>query len=149
MGADLPARPGDHSGGPRFVVSAQQDPQSAALQRIQIVKGWLDENGETQEAVYDVAGDPNNGASVDVNTCATQGTGFASLCTVWEDPSFDVGQRAFYYARVLENPTCRWSTWTCNRLPAAERPATCSDPAVKRTQQERAWTSPVFVDAKS
>jgi len=113
MGADLPARPGGRNGGPRFVVSAQQDPQGAPLQRIQIVKGWLDESGAAQEAVYDVAGDPNNGASVDVNTCAPRGMGFASLCTVWEDPDFDARQRAFYYARVVDNPTCRWNQQYC------------------------------------
>jgi hypothetical protein len=113
MGADLPARPEGQNGSPRFVVSAQQDPESAPLQRIQIVKGWLDQNGEAQEAVYDVAGDPDNGASVDVNTCEPHGTGFASLCTVWEDPDFDAGQRAFYYARVLDNSTCRWNQQLC------------------------------------
>jgi hypothetical protein len=115
MGADLPARPGGRNGNkkPRFVVSAQQDPESAALQRIQIVKGWLDENGEAQEAVYEVAGDPANGASVDVDTCEPQGAGFASLCSVWEDPDFDPDQRAFYYSRTVENPTCRWNQQYC------------------------------------
>jgi hypothetical protein len=115
MGADLPASPGGPSGNdkPRFLVSSQQDPQGAPLQRIQIVKGWLDENGEAQEAVYEVAGDPNNGASVDVNTCAPQGAGFGSLCSVWEDPNFDPDQRAFYYSRTVENPTCRWNQQYC------------------------------------
>ena len=115
MGADLPARPGGRKGKkkPRFVVSAQQDPQGSPLQRIQIVKGWVDQNGDAQEAVYDVAGDPDNGASVDVNTCQPQGTGFASLCTVWTDPNFDAGQRAFYYTRVIDNPTCRWNQQLC------------------------------------
>jgi hypothetical protein len=115
MGADLPSRPGGLNGEkkPRFVVSAQQDPESAALQRIQIVKGWLDENGEAQEAVYDVAGDPYNGASVDVDTCEPQGAGFGSLCSVWEDPDFDPNQRAFYYSRTVENPTCRWNQQFC------------------------------------
>jgi len=100
---------------PRFAVLAEQDAGGAGtpLQRIQIVKGWLDENGQAQEVVYDVAGDPNNGASVDVNTCHRQGTGFASLCTEWSDPRFDAKQRAFYYARVVENPTCRWNQQYC------------------------------------
>ncbi len=111
MGADLPVRPGNKT--PRFVVSAQQDPDASPLQRIQIVKGWLDESGEAQEAVYDVAGDPDNGAGVDVDTCQPLGTGFDSLCTVWGDPDFDGGQKAFYYARVLENPTCRWNQQFC------------------------------------
>jgi hypothetical protein len=111
MGGDLPPR--GESVAPRFLVSAQQDPESAPLQRIQIVKGWLDENGEAQEAVYDVAGDPDNGAGVDVNTCEPQGVGFGSLCAVWEDPDFDPDQRAFYYSRTVENPTCRWNQQFC------------------------------------
>jgi len=100
---------------PRFAVSAEQDVGGSGtpLQRIQIVKGWVDGNGEAQEAVYDVAGDPDNGASVDVDTCETQGTGFASLCAVWTDPDFDAQQRAFYYARVIDNPTCRWNQQLC------------------------------------
>jgi hypothetical protein len=115
MGGDLPASPGGPSANekPRFLVSSQQDPQGAPLQRIQIVKGWIDENGEAQEAVYEVAGDPDNGASVDVNTCAPQGAGFGSLCSVWEDPDFDPNQRAFYYSRTVENPTCRWNQQLC------------------------------------
>ena len=115
MGADLPASPGGPSGNdkPRFLVSSQQDPMGAPLQRIQIVKGWLDDNGVAQEAVYDVAGDPDNGATVDVNTCEPQGAGFGSLCSVWEDPDFDPDQRAFYYSRTVENPTCRWNQQFC------------------------------------
>jgi len=115
MGADLPESPGGSNGGdaPRFLVSSQQDPDGAPLQRIQIVKGWLDENGVAQETVYDVAGDPNNGASVDVNTCQPQGAGFSSLCNVWEDSDFDPDQHAFYYSRTVENPTCRWNQQYC------------------------------------
>ncbi|MDH3686599.1 MAG: DUF3604 domain-containing protein [Myxococcales bacterium] len=113
MGGEL----GDvrRGGSPSFAVMAEQDAGGSGtpLQRIQIVKGWVDENGEAQEAVYDVAGDPDNGASVDVNTCEPQGTGFASLCTVWKDPDFDAGQRAFYYTRVIDNPTCRWNQQLC------------------------------------
>ena len=111
MGGDLGPRVGE--GAPRLVVSARQDPLGAPLQRIQIVKGWI-EDGEQQVAVFDVAGDPDNGATVDLDTCAPQGSGSSDLCTVWEDPSFDASQRAYYYARVLENPTCRWSTWQCS-----------------------------------
>ncbi len=115
MGADLPASPGGSSGAdkPRFMVSSQQDPDGAPLQRIQIVKGWLDGAGQAQEAVYEVAGDKDNGASVDVNTCQPQGQGFGSLCSVWEDPDFDPDQRAFYYSRTVENPTCRWNQQYC------------------------------------
>jgi hypothetical protein len=115
MGADLPERPGDLEGNkkPRFVVSAQQDPEGSPLQHVQIVKGWLAETGEAREAIYDVAGDPDNGAGVDVDTCQPQGAGFDSLCAVWEDPDFDPEQRAFYYSRIVENPTCRWSQQFC------------------------------------
>ncbi|MCW5891208.1 MAG: DUF3604 domain-containing protein [bacterium] len=147
MGGSLGAGPG---GAPRLLVSALADAGTPAqpglpLQRIQIVKGWV-AGGQSHQRVYDVAGDPNNGASVDPGTCATSGAGFSSLCTVWTDPDFDPTAPAFYYARVLENPRCRWHTVGCNALPPAERPASCSDPAVPRTVQERAWTSPVWYE---
>ncbi len=122
------------------------------LQRIQIVKGWLDDRGTAQERVYDVAGDPHNGAGVDVSTCTPFGTGSDSLCTTWEDPEFNRAQRAFYYARVLENPTCRWSTYVCNanaidcRAPSAALAdfAACCDASVPKTIQERSWSSPIW-----
>jgi hypothetical protein len=131
-----------------FLVSALRDPGTvthpgAPLQRLQIVKGWL-EQGQAHQQVVDVAGDAANGASVDEATCTPQGTGAAALCAVWTDPTFAPAQHAFYYVRVLENPTCRWSTHTCNALPPAERPAACTDPAVAKAVQERAWTSPIW-----
>lgn len=155
MGAELgPVRAGRS---PRFAVLAMQDPGDPGdggtpLQRVQIIKGWVDASGQTQEKVFDVAGDAANGASVDLSTCAPTGTGSSTLCTVWEDPEFDRGQRAFYYARVLENPTCRWSTRLCNAqgidcsVPAAVPPAfaECCNPLIQRTIQERAWTSPIW-----
>jgi len=140
---------------PRFAVLAMKDPggngePSTPLQRIQIVKGWVDEDGETQEVVYDVAGDPDNGASVDLDTCVPSGSGADTLCKVWKDPKFKVEQRAFYYARVLENPVCRWSTRLCNDegidcngVVAPEFADCCSD-LVEKSIQERAWTSPIF-----
>lgn len=110
MGGTLEPRVG--SSGPRFVLSAKQDLSGVSLQRIQVVKGWLD--GDTYEVqVYDVAGNPENGATVDLDTCTPSGAGASDLCTVWTDPDFDPTQRAYYYARVLENPTCRWSTYQC------------------------------------
>ena len=142
---------------PRFAVTAMQDPggggePSTPLQRIQIIKGWVDAAGETHERVFDVAGDADNGAGVDLDTCTPSGTGSASLCTVWEDPHFRPEERAFYYARVLENPVCRWSTRLCNSLgvdcsnpgsvPAIY--ADCCSDIVDKTVQERAWTSPIF-----
>jgi hypothetical protein len=110
MGGELSDAPAGAT--PKFVVSAKQDAMSVPLQRIQIVKGWL-EGGEFKVEVSDVAGDADNGASVDLATCAPQGTGFSDLCAVWEDKTFDPAQRAYYYVRVIENPTCRWSTYQC------------------------------------
>ena len=117
----------------------------APLQRLQVIKGWID-NGESHQQVFDVAGNPNNGATVDEGTCALQGPGADALCTVWTDPDFNAAQHAFYYVRVLENPTCRWSTYVCNRLAAADRPPACSDPKTPKSIQERAWTSPIWYE---
>jgi hypothetical protein len=131
MGGTLDPQPG--SAGPMFVVSARQD--AVPLQRIQIVKGWL-EGGEYQVKVYpDVTGDANNDASVDRNTCTPQGEGFGDLCSVWQDPEFDPTERAYYYARVIENPTCRWTTYQCVREnydcenPSREIDLDCCDPS--------------------
>ena len=146
MGGDLPADEGET---PAFLVWALADPGSGALQRVQIIKGWIDGGGETHEFVYDVACSgggavdtethrcPDNGARVDISTCAISGNGAAQLQTVWRDPDFDPSERAFYYARVLENPTCRWSTWDAIRAGVPPR----SDLAT--TIQERAWSSPI------
>jgi hypothetical protein len=147
MGGFLGA-PQSGAAAPSFLVAALRDPGTVAhpgtpLQRVQIVKGWL-EAGVSHQQVFDVAGDPNNGATVDDATCVASGPGADSLCTVWTDPSFDPAQHAFYYGRVLENPTCRWSAYTCNALAPADRPPSCSDPNVPRTIQERAWTSPIW-----
>jgi hypothetical protein len=111
MGGTLTSPP--DSASPMFVVSASQDPIGAPLQRIQMVKGWL-EGQSYQVQVYDIAGNADNGASVDLDTCALQGQGFGDLCSVWQDPDFDPSQRAYYYARVLENPSCRWTTLQCS-----------------------------------
>ena len=162
MGAEIGPFNGSQS--PTFTVLAAKDPGEPAidaahpaipgtpLQRIQIVKGWVDSTGVAHEKIFDVAGDPNNGASVDLATCTPTGTGFDQLCTTWTDPEFDASQRAFYYARVLENPTCRWSTMQCNERgvdcsnPAAVPPqlVACCDATVPKTHQERAWASPIW-----
>jgi hypothetical protein len=140
---------------PRFAVWALQDPGTPGapgtpLQRIQIVKGWI-EGGSAHERLHDVAGSADNGAGVDLATCATLGASFASLCAVWEDPDYDPAERAFYYARVLENPSCRWSTWLCNAQgvdcgtgapPGFEA---CCDASLPRTIQERAYSSPIWI----
>ena len=150
MGGDLPAAPPNAS--PSFVVSALKDPVGVDLQHIQIVKGWVDQAGDTHETVFQVAGDAQNGADVDLNSCQPQGAGFAELCSVWTDPSFDPTQAAFYYARVVENPTCRWQQYQCNAagvdcgVPATitEGFEACCDASVPATIQERAWTSPIW-----
>lgn len=135
---------------PQFVITAARDPgvperPGTPLQRLQLIKGWLD-NGEMHQQVFDVAGDANNDATVDVDTCATHGAGANSLCAVWSDPQFSADQQAFYYIRVLENPSCRWSTYTCNRLSPDQRPAACTDPSVPKVIQERAWSSPIWYE---
>jgi hypothetical protein len=148
MGAELLA---ERRGEPRFLAWASRDPMRAKLQRLQIIKGWLDA-GQTQEAVYDVACSdggavdpethrcPDNGAEVDLTDCSvTADSGASELLTLWRDPDFDPKQRAFYYVRVLENPTCRWSTWDAIRAGTAPRPD------LARTIQERAWSSPIWI----
>ena len=172
MGGEIGAVRGTAS--PRFAVWATKDPGTAAqpgtdLQRIQIIKGWVDASGATREQVIDVAGNSANGASVDPATCATTGSGAPELCAVWEDPAFDPRERAFYYARVLENPVCRWSTRICKQAgvdpfapdcaaQAAGAPpafADCclampgADPFLTPTVQERAWTSPIWYRPES
>ena len=146
MGGLLPERAGD---APVFVLQARQDPGTVQdpgtpLQSAQIVKLWLDGAGQSHERVFQVAGDPASGAAVDPATCLTSGPGAERLCAVWRDPAFDPAQGAVYYARVVENPSCRWSTWECNALSAATRPAVCDDPALRQVIQERAWTSPIW-----
>ncbi len=141
--------PVNPSGAPAFLVSASADPgeDAVGLQRIQVIKLWLDAEGATHQAVYDVAGNPDNGAGVDPETCTTHGEGFRQLCATWRDPAFNPAASAVYYARVLENPSCRWSHRDCLRLPEGQRPASCSDPELPWQIQERAWTSPVWYDA--
>ncbi len=151
MGGDLPAPPADTA--PKMFVWAMQDTKSAKLHGIQIIKGWLDNNGEPQEKVYAVACSdalepmdnglcPPNNAAIDINTCAIpQGPfvpGDAELSTVWQDPDFDPNQQAFYYARVIENPTCRWSTYDAISIPT-EIPDD-----VPPFIRERAWSSPIW-----
>jgi hypothetical protein len=154
MGGVLPPRPTDDAA-PVLVVDALRDPAGSLLQRVQIVKGWL-ENGEPRERVYDVAGDAANGARVDEATCTPSGPGTDGLCAVWRDPDFEPASPAFYYARVVENPTCRWHTYPCNAAKVrCDDPATvtegfegCCDEAYPRTIQERAVTSAVWWEGR-
>jgi hypothetical protein len=151
MGGDLPARPSGASA-PTFMVYSLRDAQGANLDRIQIIKGWLGDDGETYEQVYDVAwsGDrrvgsdgklPAVGNTVDVaNANWTNTIGASELATVWTDPDFDPDQRAFYYARVIEIPTPRWSTYDAFRF-GVDIPADAPT-----STQERAYTSPIWYD---
>ena len=142
MGGDLPAKP-EGLTAPSFVVTAVRDPLSAPLQRLQVIKGWISAQGEAHYKVYEVAGDPDNGASVDMNTGEAVGDGYDSLCVVFTDPDFDADQPAYYYARAVENPTARWSFAQCVSLPEEQRPAGCDNDAPK-VIQELAWTSPIW-----
>ena len=150
MGADLAPNTADGESAPQFAMWAQADANSAPLQRLQIVKGWIDAAGETHEDVIDVACAggvavnpaanrcPDNGATVNLSDCSFSAkTGDAELRAVWTDPNFDASERAFYYARILENPTCRWNTWDAIKAGTVPR----SDLAA--TLQERAWSSPI------
>ena len=155
MGGDLPKAP-EGADAPRFVVSAMKDtgPRGLPLQRVQIIKAWTEEGGEHREEIYEVAGG-NNGASVDLATCEPKGAGAASLCSVWSDPDFDAKSSAVYYARVIENPSCRWSQYTCNAAKVdcsdpgsvPDGLAACCSESHKPSIQERAWTSPIWYQA--
>lgn len=155
MGAELPPR--TSSKDPRFLVSALMDPGTidapgTALQRIQIIKGWVDAKGEKHQRIYEVAGDANNDATVNPLNCKQSGQGFKHLCRVWTDPHFDADHDAYYYARVVENPSCRWSQRICvaNGVNCAN-PGTvpkgleaCCSASHTPVVQERAWTSPIW-----
>ena len=138
---------------PIFFAWASADWLSAPLQRIQVVKGWIDPEGKTHERVRDVVCTdglevddntgrcPDNGASVDIATCELRGnSGAEQLMVAWQDEDFDASQGAFYYVRAIQNPTCRWSTYDAIRL--GREP----DPRVPATIRERAWSSPIWFD---
>ncbi|MDB9996368.1 DUF3604 domain-containing protein [Gammaproteobacteria bacterium] len=149
MGADLF---GNNDQAPQFLVWAQRDKLGAPLQRVQIIKGWVENaSGTPKEQVYDVACSdgltvdpitnrcPDNGARVNINDCSiSNDVGAVELKTTWTDPDFDPTIKAFYYVRVLENPTCRWSTWDAVKAGVSPRPD------LHKTIQERAWSSPIW-----
>ncbi len=143
MGSDLPPLP-EAEARPTFVVQGRADAGTVPLQRLQIIKGWLDAEGHVHERVIDVEGSAETVPPLDTTTCRASQQGWQERCRTWIDPDFDPHERAFYYARVLENPTCRWSTLQCNALPAAARPAHCNDGVVASEVQHRAWSSPIW-----
>jgi Protein of unknown function (DUF3604) len=148
MGGDLHQAPAGKA--PTFLVAAAKDPMSGNLDRIQIIKGWLDKGGNVQERVYDVvwsggrkpeAGGkvPAVGNTVDVaNATWTNTIGNPELIAVWKDPQFDPSLKAFYYARVIEIPTPRWTAYEAKRF-GVQMPK-----EVRMVTQERAYTSPIW-----
>jgi len=153
MGADLLPREG--AAAPSFLVYALRDPVGANLDRIQIIKGWLDAEGRTHETIYDVAWSdgrqadargqvPPVGSTVDVAAASwTNSIGAAELATVWSDPDFDPTQPAFYYARVIEIPTPRWVAYDAFRYGVALPEGAVAE------HQERAITSPIWYSPES
>jgi hypothetical protein len=155
MGADLPKMPASAKGvkpAPTFLLAAMKDAQGGNLDRIQIVKGWIDKTGKPNEKIFDVVwGDaarrkpgkdgklPVVGDTVDVARATWTNTiGASELVGVWKDPGFDPSQRAYYYARVIEIPTPRWTAYDAVRFNIK------MPPEVPMKHQERAWTSPVW-----
>ena len=148
MGGDLSVL----EASPSFLVWATRDTKGAPLQRIQIIKGWVETiSGKPHEEVYDVVCSdglnvnpktnrcPDNGARVNISDCSiSSNVGASELKAFWKDPDFDPTLKAFYYVRVLENPTCRWSTWDAVKNGFEPRPD------LHKTIQERAWSSPIW-----
>ena len=149
MGGDLPAAPED--GAPVFIAHAIKDPEGANLDRIQVVKGWVDADGAQHEKIFNVAmsggrepradgsADPV-GSTVNVREATYDNSiGAAELSVTWTDPEFDPALPAVYYLRVLEIPTPRWSTYDAAKLGVGEIPG-----GLPETLQERAWSSPIW-----
>ncbi|MEP5568944.1 MAG: DUF3604 domain-containing protein [Halioglobus sp.] len=174
MGGELSKQPES----PGFLVSVHKDPGTLRspgtdIQRVQMIKGWVDTDGITQEQVFDIAGSEDNGASIDPSSCARTGRGLTQSCSVWRDPQFNADEDAFYYVRVLENPSCRWSTLQCQAAGVNPFAGNCAEQAKSATAlaqkagatgdvyskcctdpqqsafysptiQERAWSSPIW-----
>ena len=149
MGGDLTKAPSGKS--PAFLIQALRDPDGANLDRVQIIKGWLDDKGETHERIYDVAVSDGRkigkdgrskkpvGNTVDIEKATfTNSIGDAMLTAHWSDPDFDPKESAFYYVRVLEIPTPRWTTYDAAFF-GIDRPDN-----VPATLQDRAYTSPIW-----
>lgn len=133
---------------PQFLAWAARDVNSAPLERLQMIKVWVEENSP-QEQVIDIAcaeGVPlqgrcdDQGLSIDISDCTRSGIGASELKTVWADPDYKAGEKAAYYLRVLEAPKCRWSTWD------AVRRGSPPNPSMKTTVQDRAWSSAIWVE---
>ncbi len=149
MGGDLPD--GSRSNAPNFLIAALKDPMGANLDRVQVIKGWVDGEGNTQERIYDVA--VSDGRTIGANgrcrasvgntvnvaeASYTNSIGEVQFVTTWQDPEFDPALRAFYYVRVIEIPTPRWTAFDQKAFNVE------MDPKVPMTTQERAYTSPIW-----
>lgn len=149
MGSDLTAAPDGEA--PSFLIRAVRDPIGANLDRVQVIKGWLDAEGETHEQVYNVALSDGRqekedgsvdtvGSTVDLDTAIyTNSIGASELAVVWTDPDFKPEEAAFYYVRVLEIPTPRWSTYDAVRYGLEDLPED-----LPTITQERAYSSPIW-----
>ena len=149
MGGDLSAAPA--GGAPTFMIAALKDPDGANLDRVQVIKGWHDVNGELHERIYDVAlsggrtVSPNGevepvGSTVDIgNASYTNTIGDAQFLVFWEDPDFNADELAFYYVRVLEIPTPRWTAYDAKYFGIQDIPE-----EVRLVSQERVYTSPIW-----
>ncbi|MDG2333782.1 MAG: DUF3604 domain-containing protein [Myxococcota bacterium] len=139
MGGDLPSAPKAGASGPGFLIMALKDPLGANLERVQVVKGWLDDGGQAQEKVFDVVvAEPASG-TVDLEKASYENdVGSAQFAQVWLDPDFDPAQSAFYYARVIEIPTPRWTAYDAARL------GTEIISGARLMVQDRAYTSPIW-----
>lgn len=150
MGGDLPDS--REAGSPTFMLAALKDPESGNLDRLQVIKGWLDDNGDTHERVFDVVWSDKDsravdgdgqvspvGSSVDVASATwSDSIGTTTLRAVWRDPDFDAQQPAFYYLRAIEIPTPRWTAYDAQRF------GVTMDDEVPMTVQERAYSSPIW-----
>jgi hypothetical protein len=149
MGGDLPA--GSRSNAPTFLIAAVKDPMGANLDRVQVIKGWVDAAGKTQERIYDVSVSDGRSIGADgrsrdkvgntVNVAEasyTNSIGDTQFVTTWQDPDFDPSLRAFYYVRVIEIPTPRWTAFDQKAFKVE------MDPKVPMITQERAYTSPIW-----
>jgi len=138
MGSDLPLRGRNKS--PNFIIMAAKDPNGANLERVQVVKGWTNKDGSSSEKVYDVDLSSDAGSNtVDVETATYKNSiGEAQFVSFWSDPDFNPKEQSFYYVRVIEIPTPRWTTYDSvifgNKLPEF----------IPSSQQERAYTSPIW-----
>lgn len=149
MGSDLSAAPSADAV-PVFLLAALADTGSDAtpLQKLQLIKGWIDAEGNSHNKVYDVAGDAETDAGVNMDTGERFGDGHASLCAVFTDPEFDASENAYYYMRAVENPSPRWSLIDCLSYADGDRPKECNAPGISIAINEQAWTSPIWFNNK-